>query len=597
MEAFSERLSFAYPADERQLLAFVRSSLEGPERRPLLLTGAIGSGKSTFVQHLIDDLGAVPAGYMTIRHIDADERRQCFTHVPAGNQRGTGFLTVRHHEGDSFPEGSCFLMADGQGRHFDLDRFDRSVSPLIDRPGTLLVLDELGGDELLLDNFYRKILDLLGDRSRSIIVVWKNDVSFERSVGRSSLAEEEKDLIRERRQSIVSHPGLVQVELLNGGQSLAHERRTRWGSAAAPAPLPVQGVSASAQEERGLAPQKAEGRPRRMSLRFAILFILLLAIITVSFAVGWYGISPATILRFFWSQLFRTGESFATEIHTVLINVRLPRIVLGLLVGAGLSVAGHSFQGVFQNPMASPDVLGASSGAGFGAALAILWGLPSTGITLFSFFFGLLSIVLVLFLTSLVRAQRVLALILTGIVVGSLFSAGLSFIKLVADPHDQLPAITYWLMGSLNSSQVKQLSFAGPLILGGLLLILLLRWQLNVLMAGEEAAQAMGVRTRLLRIILILAATLVTATAVSVSGVIGWVGLVVPHIARMITGADNRYSLPASALIGAGFLIFVDDIARRATTSGIPLGILTAFIGAPFFIYLILHQGRKEGAI
>lgn len=598
MATMVESASFAYPADEGQIFRFVRSCFgekEGAERRPILLTGAIGSGKSTFVQHLIDDMGAVPAGYMTIRHIDADERRQCFTHVPAASQRGTGFLTVRHPEGDSFPEDRCFLIADSQGRRFDLDRFQGSVLPLIDRPGTLLVLDELGGDELLIDDFYRKILQLLEDRSRPVLLVWKHDASFERSVGRSSLPEVDKALLRERRLAIASHPALVQVELVNGGQTLAHARRTRWGSAASPA-LPSAGEEVTpAQVEAVPAPARDLGR--RLSLRFAVLLILLLTVITVSFAVGWYGISPGTILRFFWSQLFRTGESFATEIHTVLVNVRLPRIVLGLLVGSGLSVAGHTFQGVFQNPMASPDILGASSGAGFGAALAILWGLPSTGITVFSFFFGLLSIALVLLLTSLVRAQRVLALILTGIVVGSLFSAGLSFIKLVADPHDQLPAITYWLMGSLNSAQMKQLAFAGPLILGGLLLIFLLRWQLNVLMAGEEAAQAMGVRTRLLRVILILAATLVTATAVSVSGVIGWVGLVVPHMARMIMGTDNRYSLPASALLGSGFLILVDDVARRATTSGIPLGILTAFIGAPFFIYLILRQGRKEGAV
>jgi iron complex transport system permease protein len=223
-----------------------------------------------------------------------------------------------------------------------------------------------------------------------------------------------------------------------------------------------------------------------------------------------------------------------------------------------------------------------------------LWGLHSSGITSFSFFFGLISIVLVLVLNSFVRGQKMLALILTGIVVGSLFSAGLSLIKLVADPTDQLPAITYWLMGSLNSAQVKQLAFAGPIILVALFVILLLRWQLNVLTVGEDAAATMGIHTRLLQLILIIAATLITATCVSVSGVIGWVGLVVPHIARMITGADNRYSLPASALIGSAFMIFVDDIARRATTSGIPLGILTAFIGAPFFIYLILRQGRRD---
>jgi iron complex transport system permease protein len=243
--------------------------------------------------------------------------------------------------------------------------------------------------------------------------------------------------------------------------------------------------------------------------------------------------------------------------------------------------------------MVSPDVLGASSGASFGAALAILAGFASTGITLISFVFGLLSIILVLFIASFVKANKLLSLVLTGIVVSSLFSAGLSLIKYTADPTNQLPAITYWLMGSLNSARMKSLVFAAAPILLGIVVILLLRWQLNLLALGEEAASTMGVRTRLIRTIMVVAATLITATCVSVSGVIGWIGLVVPHISRMMVGSDNRVSLPASALIGASFLLFVDNIARRATTAGIPLGILTAFIGAPFFVFLILREGRK----
>ncbi|HHX30135.1 MAG TPA: iron chelate uptake ABC transporter family permease subunit [Clostridiaceae bacterium] len=581
--------SFSYPAHEKALLSFVRSTLEGredPQKRNILLTGAIGSGKSTFVQNLLDEMRIQPAGYMTIRHIGPDEKRQGYAHVPAANRRRTGFLTVRHDEEEDFPCSDCFLQAGPEGRIFDLDLFYRAVSDLIDRPGPLVVLDELGGDELLMDDFYRKVLELLGSSSRPVILVWKHDASFERTVSRSTLSEEEKDLLRERRRTIASQPSLVQVELSNGSQAAGHARRTIWmEDDAEEVFLPA----AEEAEEQVAVPAKA----RRMTLRFALMAAGLLAIILLSFAVGWYGISPGTILHFFWSRLFGTGAVFPDNVHTVLVNVRLPRIAMGLLVGSGLSVAGHTFQGIFQNPMASPDVLGASSGAGFGAALAILWGFTATGITMMSFVFGLVSIILVLVLTSFVRAQRVLALILTGIVVSSLFSAGLSLIKLAADPTDKLPAITYWLMGSLNSSQVKQLYFAAPLIMGGLLIIFLLRWQLNVLMAGEDAAATMGVRTRLVRVILIMAATLVTATCVSVSGVIGWVGLVVPHIARMLMGTDNRYSLPASAMIGAGFLVLVDDVARRASTSGIPLGILTAFIGAPFFIYLILRQGRR----
>lgn len=618
---------FSYPANEQELLAYARSQLTGPdgqEARHVLLTGAIGSGKSTFVQHLIDDMKAIPTGYMTIRHVDTEERRQGFAHVPAANRRGTGFLTVRYDDLTVFPQDQCFLVADVNGRRFDLDRFHGAVSRLLDRPGTLIVLDELGGDELLIDTFYKRVLDLLSDTSRPVILVWKHDLSFERSISRSNMSEEQKALIRERRESIASHPSLARIELVNGGQTQARQRWMSWpGSNVPTSPqeperpadpagplfdasdvdgLETQRRSASYDEARTVEPvHDASDFPKRrtrkrksMSWRFIIMVGALLAIVIVSFAIGWYGISPGTIIHYFWSLVFPSATVFPQEIHTVLINIRLPRIALGLLVGSGLAVAGHTFQGVFRNPMASPDVLGASSGAGFGAALAILWGFSATGITTMSFVFGLLSISLVLVLTSFVRAQRMLSLILTGIVVSSLFSAGLSFIKFVADPTDQLPAITYWLMGSLNSSQLKQLTFAAPPILVGLGIIFLLRWQLNVLTFGEETASTMGVRTRLIRLVLIIAATLITATCVSVSGVIGWVGLVVPHIARMITGTDNRVSLPASALIGAGFLIFVDDIARRATTSGIPLGILTAFVGAPFFIFLILRQGRRD---
>lgn len=593
MDNSQDLVTFSYPADEDHLLSFVRSEVEEAGRN-LLITGAIGSGKSTFVQHFIDYVQAVPAGYMTIRHVDPEEKTLGFAHRPAANQAGTGFLTVRHEGRDDFPAASCFLLVDDKGRRFDLEAFARGAVELIDRPGTLVILDELGGDELLQDHFYNKILSLLEASERPLILVWKQDASLERSIGRSGLTGEEKDLLRLRRKEIFSHPSLTRIELENDSQSAAHRKRTLWGSAA---PQADRGSQAPFPEDdkEGQSSPAADRGSRRMAFRFAIMGGTLLFILLASFAVGWYGISLSTIVRFFWSQIWG-GGGFPDEIHTVLINVRMPRILMGLLVGSGLSVAGHTFQGVFRNPMASPDVLGASSGAGFGAALAILWGLPASGITGFSFLFGLLSIGLVLLLTSFVRAQRVLALILTGIVVSSLFSAGLSLIKLAADPTNQLPAITYWLMGSLNASRLKDLIFAAPVILGGALVIFLLRWQLNVLAIGEEAATSMGVRIRLVRVALILAATLITAASVSVSGVIGWVGLVVPHIARMLTGSDNRYSLPASALIGSAFMILVDTIARRASTSGIPLGILTAFVGAPFFVYLILRQGRKDVA-
>ncbi len=576
----SKGKTFLYPANERGLMMFAQTALFGrggakTETKDsltttghLLVTGAIGSGKSTFVQRYLEDASLNPAGYMTIRHINKKRQTRGFSHVAAGKQRDTGLLTVRHQNGSTFPDTDCFLLVEGEKRLFDIDHFVESALPLIERAGDVIVMDELGGDELLDNRVFDRVMQALDDTSRPLIIVWKHEKSLEQSLSRSNISDSDRALLKERRHAILTHASLTSVMLESDG-------------------------TITRELEEMPDPLLKTGQKKHLGLRFGIMGAFLIVLIIISFAIGWYWISPITIIRFFWSQLFRTGEVFAEAITTVLVNVRPPRIALALLVGSGLSVAGHTFQGVFQNPMVSPDVLGASSGASFGAALAILAGFASTGITLMSFVFGLISIALVLFIASFVKANKLLSLVLTGIVVSSLFSAGLSLIKFTADPTNQLPAITYWLMGSLNSARLQTLSFAAPPILLGIVVILLLRWQLNLLALGEEAATTMGVRTRLIRMVMVVSATLVTATCVSVSGVIGWIGLVVPHISRMIVGSDNRVSLPASALIGASFLLFVDNIARRATTAGIPLGILTAFIGAPFFVFLILREGRK----
>lgn len=275
---------------------------------------------------------------------------------------------------------------------------------------------------------------------------------------------------------------------------------------------------------------------------------------------------------------------------TILFQVRLPRVVMACLIGSALSCAGAAFQGVFRNPMVSPDVLGASQGAGFGAALSIFLSVGYWGITLYSFLFGMVSVSLVYLIGRRVKRNPTLGLVLAGIMIGSLFSAATSFIKLMADPNNVLPAITYWLMGSLASIRVSDMMFAAPLILVGILPIFFLRWKLNVMTMGEEEAQALGIRTGLVRIVLIVGATLCTAACVSVSGMIGWVGLVIPHFARMLVGCDYRRLLPASVLMGGSFLLAVDDVARLISTSELPIGILTAFIGAPFFLYLILRK-------
>ena len=299
------------------------------------------------------------------------------------------------------------------------------------------------------------------------------------------------------------------------------------------------------------------------------------------------------------SALFRQPVSllpaavpWTEQMETVVINIRLPRILLACLVGCCLSGAGAAYQSVFQNPMAAPDILGASSGAAFGAALAILCGLSTRLIMLAAFVSGLVTVLVVYLVGQRAPGKRVVNLVLAGIMVSSLFSAGTSFIKLVADPTNQLPAITYWLMGSLSGARMDDVSFAILPMAVGLVPLLLLRWRLNILTLGDDEARTMGVHANRLRLVVVLCSTLMTAASVSVSGMIGWVGLVIPHLSRKLVGSDHRYLVPATMLLGASFLLVVDNISRNLLATEIPIGILTAFIGAPFFLYLIL---RKEG--
>lgn len=321
--------------------------------------------------------------------------------------------------------------------------------------------------------------------------------------------------------------------------------------------------------------------------RFAVLITVLIAAVIASVLLGRYSLTPAELLK----TLFGGGDTGAAK---VLFEIRLPRIAAALLIGAALSVAGVCYQGMFRNPMVSPDILGASTGAGFGAALAILLGLGYFGISLAAFLAGLAAVLLAYLVSRFGKTNETVAMILAGMVVSALFSAGTSFLKLVADTQQQLPAITYWLMGSLSSVKMRDAAFLLiPFVLGTVPLFLL-RWRINLLTIGEEEAQAMGVNTRLLRLIVVICATLLTASSVAVSGLIGWVGLIIPHFCRMIFGCDYRRLLPATALFGAAFLLVTDDIARLATTAEIPIGILTAAVGAPIFLYLIVTGGKRN---
>ena len=332
-----------------------------------------------------------------------------------------------------------------------------------------------------------------------------------------------------------------------------------------------------------------------LGLGFALVFL-------GSFLLGRYAVSLATTLRILCARLlekvsfgtFRPEVTWTGLEESVVLNIRLPRILCAAMVGAALSTAGASYQGMFRNPMVSPDLMGASTGAGFGASLAILLGFSYFGIMVTAFCFGLLAVLLAYMVSRFSRLNATLALVLAGVMISSLFSGCTSFVKLVADTQEQLPAITYWLMGSLSSVKGKDTAFAVWPILLGLIPLILLRWRINLLTVSEAEARSMGLNTARLRLTVILCATLVTAASVAVSGMIGWVGLVIPHFCRMLFGYDYRRIIPGSILMGGAFLMLVDDIARVITTAELPLGILTSFVGAPVFLYLIMQGGVER---
>ena len=333
---------------------------------------------------------------------------------------------------------------------------------------------------------------------------------------------------------------------------------------------------------------------KRYARRFAVLGAVFLAVLLGSLLAGRYALSPGQLVHMLWTRISGGAADWPISDDKVVFAVRLPRVAAAALVGAALAVSGAAYQGMFRNPMVSPDILGASTGAGFGAAVAILLGAGYFGISAAAFCCGLLAVAAAWLVSRLSKADQAVALILAGMMISSLFSAGTSFVKLVADTQQQLPAITYWLMGSLSSIKDKDVVFLAIPVALGMIPLFFLRWRMNLLTVGEEEAQSMGVNTRRLRGAVIVCATLLTSASVAVSGMIGWVGLVIPHFCRMLFGYDYRRLIPAGALFGAAFLLAVDDIARLVTTGELPLGILTAFVGAPLFLYLIATGGGRR---
>jgi iron complex transport system permease protein len=324
----------------------------------------------------------------------------------------------------------------------------------------------------------------------------------------------------------------------------------------------------------------------RAGLRLAGLAAALVLIMLGSFLVGRYNVPLST----WWTLLLHPAQR---DIPTlILLEVRLPRILAGVLIGAGLAASGAAYQGLFRNPMVSPDILGASAGAGVGAATAILFDCSFVEIQIISFLCGLLAVALTCFVASRVRrgGDPVLILVLAGIMVGSVCVALVSLTKAVADPENKLPVITFWLMGSLSAVTKENLYWLLCLVPIGVLPLFLMRWRLNVLSFGEEEAASLGVATRRTRWSIILCATILTTAAVSIAGMIGWVGLVIPHLTRMIVGPNYKVLLPASLLLGGAYMLLVDDVARSLMAQEIPLGILTSLIGAPFFLYLLMRS-------
>lgn len=327
----------------------------------------------------------------------------------------------------------------------------------------------------------------------------------------------------------------------------------------------------------------------RPSWLYMLLLLALLMVSIFTLVAGKYPLSLGEL----WQSLITGGRS-GTNADLVLWNLRLPRLVAGILVGAALAAAGASYQAMFRNPLVSPDILGVSAGAGLGAVFAIFLSLPLAAVQLFAFVGGLIAVGLV-YLISLTSRQfdPVLVLVLAGVAIGSLLGSGISLIKILADPYSQLATITFWLLGGLNAVSQHELLWALPFLLAGLLPLILLRWRINLLSLSDMEAQALGVNTGVLRFLLIICATLMTAAAVSFTGIIGWVGLVIPHIARILVGPEFSRLLPTSLLIGATFLVLTDNVARNAASIELPLGVLTSLIGAPFFLYLLL-KGRPH---
>ena len=333
---------------------------------------------------------------------------------------------------------------------------------------------------------------------------------------------------------------------------------------------------------------------KKKKFLYIMVFIFPIALMFLTLFNGRY---PVPLMDIFKIIIFPFKEHLASQDanYTVILDIRLPRAVLSAFVGASLAASGAAFQGLFRNPLVNSGMLGVSSGSGFGAALAILlFSRSSFYVYVFALFFGGVAVLLSYTIGRIYNTTPTIMLVLGGTVISSMFSALISLVKYVADPLDKLPAITFWLMGSFASSDFQDIIIGLPPMIFGMSGLILMGWRINVLSMGDREAHTLGINANISKFIAILFATTATAGAVCISGTIGWVGLIIPHIGRMIVGNDNKKLIPISCGLGASFLIIIDNVSRTLTSGEIPIGILTSLIGGPFFIYIL--KKTKGGA-
>ena len=331
----------------------------------------------------------------------------------------------------------------------------------------------------------------------------------------------------------------------------------------------------------------------RTRAAYAFAILLLVAAVLMAFSVGRFPIPAAHVLEAAFARLTGTPSGLDPAVETVLFSVRGPRVLAALLVGSALAAAGAAYQGLFRNPLVSPDILGVSSGAALGAVLGIYLSLDVLTIQAMAFAGGLGAVAAVYLLASRVGGHDpVLVLVLAGVALGALLGAGVSLLKYLADPYNQLPAITFWLLGSLAAVDRSDMQVLALLVVMSLVPLWALRWRINLLSLGDDEARALGVETGRLRLAIVVCATLATASVVSVAGIVGWVGLLIPHVARLLVGPDFRRLLPVSILLGASFMLGVDTVARTLIRTELPLGVLTAALGTPVFVWLLAATRR-----